>query len=52
MYDGALGKYAGADYAIELKKYMELCNANLFPIPQIHETTLKKEVEGFESIRD
>ena len=38
MIDGTLGKYTGFNYTIELKE-----GAKPFPIPDIHEPTLKKE---------
>ena len=37
MFDGTLGKYTGSYYTIELKE-----DAKPFPIPKIHELTLKK----------
>ena len=40
MFDGTLGKYTGSDYTIELKE-----DAKPFPIPNIHEPTLKNEVD-------
>ena len=39
MFDGTLGKNTGSDYTIELKE-----DTKPFPIPRIHEPTLKKEV--------
>ena len=44
MFDGTLGKYTGSDYTIELKEDAKPYHAKPFPIPNIHELTLKKEV--------
>ena len=41
---GTLGKYTGSDYTIELKEDAKPYHAKPFPIPKIHELTLKKEV--------
>ena len=46
MFDGALGKYTGSTYKIELKEDVNPYHATPFPIPKVHEATLKKEVEG------
>ena len=40
VFDGSLGKYTGFNYTIE---YQE--DAKPFPIPIIHEPTLKKKVD-------
>jgi transposase InsO family protein len=45
MLDGTLGNYTGSDYKIELKDNVKPYHARPFPIPRIHEETLKKEVE-------
>ena len=45
MFDGALGKYTGSTYKIELKEDVKPYHAKPFPIPKVHEPTLKKEVE-------
>ena len=45
MFDGALGKYTGSDYAIELRDNAKLYHARLFSIPNTHESSLKKEVD-------
>ena len=45
MFDGALGKYTGSTYKIELKDNIKPYHAKPFPIPKVHEPTLKKEVE-------
>ena len=46
IFDGNLGKYTGSDYTIELKDDAKPSHVKPFPIPNIHEPTLKKEVEG------
>ena len=45
MFDGTLGNYTGSKYKIELKENIAPYHAKPFPIPKIHEPTLKKEVE-------
>ena len=45
MFDGTLGTYTGSDYKIELKDGIKPYHAKPFPIPRIHEETLRKEVE-------
>ena len=45
MFDGALGKYTGSTYKIKLKEDVKPYHAKPFPIPKVHEATLKKEVE-------
>ena len=45
MFDGTLGTYKGSEYKIELKEGIKPYHAKPFPIPRIHEETLKKEVE-------
>ena len=42
MFDGALGKYTGSTYKIELKEDVKPYHAKPFPIPKVHEPTLKK----------
>ena len=44
MLNGTLGKYTGSNYTIELKDDTKHYHAKPFPIPKIHELTLKKEV--------
>ena len=41
-YDGTLGKQTGSDYTIELTDDAKTYHAKPFPIPIIHELTLKK----------
>ena len=45
MFDGTLGNYTGSKYKIELRENVTPYHARPFPIPKIHEETLKKEVE-------
>ena len=44
MFDGTLGTYTGSKYKIELQEGAKPYHAKAFPIPRIHEETLKKEV--------
>ena len=44
MFDGTLGTYTGSKYKIELQEGAKPYHAKAFPIPRIHEKTLKKEV--------
>ena len=44
MFDRTLGNYNGSDYKIELNKGVRPYHAKPFPIPRVHEETLKKEV--------
>ena len=45
MFDGTLGKYTGSDYTIELKEDAKPYHVKPFPIPKIHELTIKKELD-------
>ena len=45
MLDEILGKYTGSDYAKELKEDAKLYDTEPFPIPKIHKSTLKKQVD-------
>ena len=45
MFDGALWNHTGSKYKIELKENVKPYHAKPFPIPKIHEPTLKKEIE-------
>ena len=44
MFDRTLEQYTGSNYTIELKKNAKPYHAKPFPIPIIHKSTLKKEV--------
>jgi hypothetical protein len=44
MFDGTLGKRTGDPYHIELKPNVTPYHARAFPIPRIHEQTLRDEV--------
>ena len=45
MFDGTLGDYTGSKYKIELQDGVKPYHAKPFPIPKVHEETLRKEVE-------
>ena len=45
MFDGTLGNYTGSAYKIELQEGAKPYHAKPFPIPRIHEETLRKEVD-------
>lgn len=44
MFDGTLGKWTGDPYHIELKPNVTPYHARAYPIPRIHEQTLRDEV--------
>ena len=44
MFDETLGKYTGSDYSLELQENAKPYHAKPFPVPNIHQPTLKKEV--------
>ena len=44
MFDGTLGNYTGAEHKIELLQRAQPYHAKPFPIPKVHEVTLKIEV--------
>ena len=44
MFDWTLGKYTGSNYTIELEEDAKPYHAKPFPIPKIHEPTLKKKL--------
>ena len=44
MFDGTLGNYTGTEYKIELLEGVKPYHAKPFPIPKVHEETLKTEV--------
>ncbi|HSN67194.1 MAG TPA: reverse transcriptase domain-containing protein [Fusibacter sp.] len=45
LFDGSLGTWKGEEYNIELKPDATPYHARAFPIPKIHEQTLKLEVD-------
>jgi hypothetical protein len=44
LFDGSLGKWNGIEYDIELKPDAKPSHARAYPVPRIHEATLKVEV--------
>ena len=44
LFDGSLGTWKGEDYNIELRSDTTLYHARAFPIPRIHEQTLRHKV--------
>ena len=46
LFDGTLGKWKCEDYKIDLKEGAKPYHAKPFPIPQVHEGTLKLEVDS------
>ena len=44
MFNGTLGTYKGFNYKIELQEEVKPYYAKHFPIPRVHEKTLRKEV--------
>ena len=45
LFDGTLGHWRGEDYEIELKEGASPYHARPFPIPHVHEQTLRHEVD-------
>ena len=45
LFDGTLGHWKGEDYDIELKPGVSPYHARPFPIPHVHEQTLRHEVD-------
>ena len=45
FFDGTLDKITGSDYTTEVKEDSKPYHAKLFPIPTIHELTLKNKVD-------
>ncbi len=45
LFDGQLGTWKGSKYKIELKEGAKPYHSRAFPIPRIHQQTLKMEVE-------
>ena len=48
MFDGTLGKYIGSDNTKELQVNINQYHTKPFPIPKIHEPSLKNEVDTVE----
>ena len=44
-FGGTLGKYTESNYIIELKEDAKPYHAKHLPIPKIHKSTLKKQVD-------
>ena len=45
LFDGTLGTFTGTPYDIKLKDNVEPHHARPFPVPKIHELTLKSELD-------
>ena len=45
LFDGTLGKWKSDPYDIQLKEGAQPFHAKAFPIPKVHEQTLRDEVE-------
>ncbi len=45
LFDGSLGKWKAEKYDIELKPNAKLYHARAFPIPRVHEQSLRMEVD-------
>jgi hypothetical protein len=45
LFDGMLGTFSGTPYDIKLKDNVEPHHARPFPVPKIHELTLKSELD-------
>jgi hypothetical protein len=45
LFDGTLGTFTGAPYDIKLKDNVEPHHGRPFPVPKIHELTLKSELD-------
>jgi len=45
LFDGTLGRWNGPSYEIELKEGAKPYHARAYPIPKVHERTLRMEVE-------
>ena len=50
LFDGTLGRWRGGEYDIELKENAQPYHARSFPVPKIHEETLKTELQRLCSI--
>ena len=49
MFDGTLGYYTSTEYNIELLEETQPHHAKPYPIPKVHEETLKTEANRLES---
>ena len=45
LFDGTIGKWNGPDYKVELKPGATPYHARAYPIPKVHERTLKMECD-------
>ncbi len=45
LFDGSLGKWKGEKYDIELKQDAKPYHSRAFPIPRVHEQSLRMEVD-------
>ena len=50
LFDGKVGTWNGKPYDIKIKPYAEPYHGKLFPVPLIHETTFKKELNQLKSL--
>jgi hypothetical protein len=50
LFDGTLGTWTGTSYDIKTKKDAEPYHGRPFPVPKIHELTLKKELDRLEKL--
>jgi hypothetical protein len=50
LFDGTLGHWHGKEYDIKLKPDVSPYHARAFPIPKVHERTLRLEVNRLEQI--
>ena len=51
MFDGNLGTWHGKPYDIKLKPDAEPYHGKYFPVPRIHEITLKQELDRLEYLK-
>jgi hypothetical protein len=45
LFNGSLGSWSGETYDIELKENATPFHSRVYPIPRVHEKTLKHEVQ-------
>ena len=50
MFDGTLGQWHGEDFKIELKEGVKPYYSRPYPVPKIHEETMKKECVRMEKL--